>query len=458
MLKKFVNQGVNSDISADNIRKVILSNKINLLLIGLFIIVAIFDLIDVFLNNKEFKPGFLGIYILILLCTLHLFLTTSGKFWFSIILLFFDIPLVLLFFAPIIDNSWTSYYFWGPYAPITFSVIPYFFFTKKHELKWLFLILGFYVLLVIGYDLFLLSLNSTDQQLVEIIKKNYIFYKLIPLLIFIFVNLSLFNSFGLTRKYLVKINRINKKLESQKIQLEKSNTDLIKLNATKDKFFKIIGHDLRNPMSLVVQFSKLLENNIERYDSNKLKEIISLLNKSSTQGMELLSDLLTWAQSQTNEISFEPFSYNLKELIESSIKLKKLSASKKHITLENTVDNTLYVLVDKNMFMTIIRNLISNAIKFTPKNGRITMSSSIEGKKVRLSVNDTGIGIDKQDIGKLFNIETNISTIGTENEKGSGLGLIICKEFVSRHKGEIWVESEPGKGSNFLFTIPLTKP
>lgn len=458
MLKKFVNQGVNSDISADNIRKVILSNKINLLLIGLFIIVAIFDLIDVFLNNKEFKPGFLGIYILILLCTLHLFLTTSGKFWFSIILLFFDIPLVLLFFAPIIDNSWTSYYFWGPYAPITFSVIPYFFFTKKHELKWLFLILGFYVLLVIGYDLFLLSLNSTDQQLVEIIKKNYIFYKLIPLLIFIFVNLSLFNSFGLTRKYLVKINRINKKLESQKIQLEKSNTDLIKLNATKDKFFKIIGHDLRNPMSLVVQFSKLLENNIERYDSNKLKEIISLLNKSSTQGMELLSDLLTWAQSQTNEISFEPFSYNLKELIESSIKLKKLSASKKHITLENTVDSTLYVLVDKNMFMTIIRNLISNAIKFTPKNGRITMSSSIEGKKVRLSVNDTGIGIDKQDIGKLFNIETNISTIGTENEKGSGLGLIICKEFVSRHKGEIWVESEPGKGSNFLFTIPLTKP
>ncbi|MDD3052288.1 MAG: PAS domain-containing sensor histidine kinase [Candidatus Cloacimonetes bacterium] len=236
--------------------------------------------------------------------------------------------------------------------------------------------------------------------------------------------------------------------------IKKAELELRELNVSKDKFFSIIAHDLKNPFNTIIGFSEILKEQIQKGDYNEIGYLADSINNSAVQTYGLLENLLEWANSQRNKIIFDPININLKELfvVESGSLFDM--AAKKNIELKNLLPDNLFITADKNMIRTILRNLISNAVKFTPKNGRIEISAIIKDNYIEIAVSDNGIGMTEKIRVSLFKIDANLSTPGTENEKGTGLGLILCKEFVEKHGGKIWVESESGKGSVFRFTLP----
>jgi signal transduction histidine kinase/ligand-binding sensor domain-containing protein len=239
--------------------------------------------------------------------------------------------------------------------------------------------------------------------------------------------------------------------------LEETNKQLSLLNATKDKLFSIIAHDLRNPFHTVMGFSELLITSFEKLPVEKTKKYLHLIHTSSTGGNILLENLLQWSRSQTGKINFEPEVLDLSDVANQVAIFLEIDAHRKNIVIHNLIETGTFVYADPNMLLTIIRNLISNAIKFTGENGEIKVLSLNDTHFVEISVADNGVGISENDQLNLFDINKNISTKGTNEEKGTGLGLILCKEFVERHNGKIWVESAPGKGSKFKFTIPVSK-
>lgn len=243
-----------------------------------------------------------------------------------------------------------------------------------------------------------------------------------------------------------------KKSEERLIQV---NEKLKELNITKDKIFSIIGHDLRSPFNGILGFSDLLINNIEKYDLNKTKMFLEQINTTAKRTLDLLNNLLEWAKSQTETISLKVEPIDLHLLIKETIEIFNSQALHKNIKFINKDSNYINVSTDKNILFTVLRNLISNALKFTNSGGQIVIEAININSHLEVSVSDNGIGIDKTTQLKLFNIETNSSVVGTANETGSGLGLVLCKEYVTKLGGNIWVESEIGKGSNFKFTIPI---
>jgi signal transduction histidine kinase/ligand-binding sensor domain-containing protein len=263
-------------------------------------------------------------------------------------------------------------------------------------------------------------------------------------------------AFILISIYLFRVTQ----LKNQKILLEKmvevKTAELKDLNASKDKFFSIIAHDLKNPFSSIIGFSKMLNEEISPENCDKTREIAGMINSSASQTFRLLENLLEWANSQRGKISFNPKQITLYELINEEFITLSDMAEVKNIRLNVTCPQSLSICADKNMIKTILRNLISNAIKFTRKNGHIEVNVTPDKSGVRITVSDNGIGISAENMVKLFRIDGNLSSLGTENEKGTGLGLFLCKEFVIKHGGNIWAESEPGKGSVFQFIIPYS--
>lgn len=238
---------------------------------------------------------------------------------------------------------------------------------------------------------------------------------------------------------------------------EKANKDLEEMNKTKDKFFSIIAHDLKSPFNSMLGFSEILKNNFDDYDVDMQKNSVEYIHQGINQSYKLLENLLLWAQSQRGTIEFNPKKVNLFTLISETNQLLEQVSDVKSIKLINEIHETIFVNADRDLLSIIIRNLISNAIKFTPKGGEISIKSQTindSNKFVEIIVKDMGVGISKEKQSKLFDIRESTSTKGTENEKGTGLGLILCKEFVEIHGGTIWVKSEIGKGSSFSFTIP----
>ncbi len=244
-------------------------------------------------------------------------------------------------------------------------------------------------------------------------------------------------------------------IQQQADELTKNNKELLILNATKDKFFSIIAHDLRNPFNTIIGFSEILLVGFKKFTPEKTEKYLGFIYNLSINVNDLLNNLLSWSQSQTGTISFSPVKLNFAQIVDDTIKLLEGSAQKKNITLQKTLDKETNCLADANMMNTVIRNLISNAIKFTPEKGVITIKAEVSNKELLVTVSDTGVGISKENQKKLFRIDTNISTKGTTNETGTGLGLILCKEFIEKQSGKIWIESEVGKGSEFKFTLPL---
>ncbi len=221
--------------------------------------------------------------------------------------------------------------------------------------------------------------------------------------------------------------------------------------ATLEKFFSIISHDLSNIFSGLIGLADLLNN---KEQGNK-EFLVNLLKQSTQRGYNLLKNLLEWSRLQTGKLKPTAEIFCLKEFIDNNIMLLTHQAQNKNLTLFSDVDENILVFADANMINTVIRNLLSNAIKFTPENGRVEISAKREGDFIEISVSDTGVGISKEDIEKLFKIDVSHSTIGTTQEQGTGLGLILCKDFVESNGGSIWVESELNKGSRFYFRLPI---
>jgi len=236
--------------------------------------------------------------------------------------------------------------------------------------------------------------------------------------------------------------------------LKESEARLSELNATKDRFFSIISHDLRSPFNSIVGFSDLLATQVRNKDYQGIERYARIIRESSEKAMELLTNLLEWSRAQTGSIDFAPEYIELVTTIQEVVELLDEPARQKSITIKQELPSNLPVMADKAMIHTILRNLLSNGIKFTHPGGRITIGLEKQTDQVVVSVTDTGIGIPPHDIGRLFQMDQNYSRPGTQKETGTGLGLLLCKEFVELHGGTINAESQPHQGSNFRFTIP----
>lgn len=248
----------------------------------------------------------------------------------------------------------------------------------------------------------------------------------------------------------------NKILNDKNIEIQMQSDALSELNATKDKLFSIIAHDLRNPLGSFKQGIEFMKDNFEKMEKDELQKFLHLMEKNSISVYNLLDNLLEWSRSQRGLIQFNPVIIDFHYIVNNLFQLLKFTAEDKKINLVNEVPREFLVNADVNMLTTIIRNLATNAVKFTTENGAVSIGvvDDESGKFCKIYIRDTGIGMNEEIISKLFKSQESFTTAGTANEKGSGLGLMLAKEFVEKHGGKIWVESEIGKGSTFWFTIP----
>lgn len=246
--------------------------------------------------------------------------------------------------------------------------------------------------------------------------------------------------------------------------LQQANLALLKLNADKDKFFSIISHDLRGPFNGLLGNAQFMAQMVNKLSTQDIQEMSQSIFRSAKVVYNLLDSLLTWARLQREGgIQFSPEPIELSELAQETLAVLEQVAAQKEIVLNNTIATDCWVQADRHMLETVIRNLTGNALKFTPRGGQVTLAvcrngTASQSDRVKVSVQDNGVGMEQADLAKLFRIDTHHSTGGTEKEPGSGLGLTICKEMVERNGGQIWVESQLGQGTTVMFTVPLGHP
>ena len=260
----------------------------------------------------------------------------------------------------------------------------------------------------------------------------------------------------LANKELAFQNDLKEKRAIDLVITNKELQQLIQLNIDKDKFFSIITHDLKNPFNSIIGFSQILIEQIKEKDYEKISEYADYILQSSNRAMDLLMQLMEWSQSQSGRMDFNPENIDIITLIDEVTLLLNGAAGQKSIIISSKLPTKVQVYADKEMISTVLRNFISNAIKFTKPEGRITILAEEKQNELIVSVSDNGVGISKERFNHLFKITEKCSTSGTQNEKGTGLGLILCKEFIEKNKGKIWVESKIGIGTIFYFSLPLS--
>ncbi|MHB1146879.1 MAG: ATP-binding protein [Lutibacter sp.] len=260
---------------------------------------------------------------------------------------------------------------------------------------------------------------------------------------------------------LVFKNELYKYISEYNLELENTIKERTKkleeAIATKDLMFSIIAHDLKTPFNAILGFTGLLKDKLRSMDFEKSEKLILGMNSQARSTYNLLEDLLTWASDNSNKIGYNPIHCNISSICNEVINQLKDTAQMKDIFINSSHSPEVYVYADKNMVEVILRNLIVNAIKFTESSGKIEIYSMPIGEFIEISVSDNGIGIEKDLKEKLFKSDFNESSRGTANEKGSGLGLVICKRFVERHQGKIWIENKKEKGTMVKFTLPIYK-
>lgn len=285
----------------------------------------------------------------------------------------------------------------------------------------------------------------------EIKRKNLLIAGFIILVLlaalFVFIVLRLYR---LKTHLIAEINENSRKIEIQ-------NKQLAEVNETKDKLFRIIAHDLKTPIGTVIQFTELLQENYETYSKETVQKFLGLLNKSSRQGFELLNNLLNWAQMQTGDIPFNPERLPLLDVIVSTTNLVLSQAELKDLKIEIDISKDLIVYADEKLFRIIFRNLLSNAIKFSYPGQKVIISTIQLPAEIQVCIRDFGIGIPLHLQSRIFHLGKDTSQPGTRDEKGTGLGLALCKEFVDKHGGRIWIEPDVKTGSMFCFTLPIEK-
>jgi signal transduction histidine kinase len=239
-------------------------------------------------------------------------------------------------------------------------------------------------------------------------------------------------------------------------EIKYQNKELVKLDAEKDKFFSIIAHDLRSPFNSFLGLTQIMAEDLPSLTMAQIQEIAVKMSNSATNLYRLLENLLEWSQMKNGAFTFTPEVILLSLMVDGCIDLIQESAKHKNIEITNDIAVGVEVFADRNMIQTIIRNLVSNALKFTHKGGKISLSAiSSNRHSIEISIKDTGIGMSRDLIDNLFRIDFKTNRLGTEDEPSTGLGLLLCKEFVEKQGGKIWVKSEVGQGSTFSFSIPM---
>ncbi len=239
------------------------------------------------------------------------------------------------------------------------------------------------------------------------------------------------------------------------LKLRQQNIELQKNNADKDRFISLLAHDLRNPLSALIGFSDLLIKNINKYSTEEIKSKVEIINDSGKSAHNLLEDILIWVKAQVGRVPFRPEFIDFSSMCDNVIEKVKLNAQTKHINISYFFDQNIKIFADANMLATILRNLLTNAIKFTNEGGKIQIYAESSENEIIITVSDNGVGMVPELIETIFDISQNQSKAGTAKEKGSGLGLHLCKEFVEQHGGRIWVNSKVGEGSEFKFSLPI---
>jgi len=250
--------------------------------------------------------------------------------------------------------------------------------------------------------------------------------------------------------------QINDQLNEKNEQIASRNEKLKEMNATKDRLFSIIGHDLKNPFTVLISLSQMIKDELENLETEDLKKSLNAINNASNQGFALLDNLLDWARSQTGEILFAPVSFGLNESVrEVLVQIGSLS-ERKQILIRNNIPDSHVITADRNMIQTIFRNLVSNAIKFSKPGGEVILEALFDqiNHKTMITITDHGVGIAEENLSKLFDIKTHQSTKGTMQESGTGLGLLICKEFIEKHGCNIHIYSTIGEGTRITFNLP----
>ncbi|MEI6695270.1 MAG: tetratricopeptide repeat-containing sensor histidine kinase [Bacteroidota bacterium] len=253
-------------------------------------------------------------------------------------------------------------------------------------------------------------------------------------------------------RYLIK-QRANKMLTEKNELINHQKNNLEEAYATKDKLFAIITHDLKNPFGTIISLTSFIEESFSEMDDKHKIQAITTIRKSADSAYELLENLTKWLLSQNKNTPIHPSIFDIVVALQTIVTLYKIETENKNIEVFFEKPSEIYVMADEQMIKTIIRNLFSNAIKFTPVNGRITIELKEIQQEIQVAIKDTGIGIKEGDKDKIFKIGSNFTTIGTAREKGSGLGLILAKEFADRNNSKIWFETKVGKGSNFYFSV-----
>ncbi|MFC2152067.1 ATP-binding protein [Bacteroidota bacterium] len=296
------------------------------------------------------------------------------------------------------------------------------------------------------------SFRSDVYHLIEV--KQTIALSVIHFVVLFLGIFALKYYYSMSNKYLTELQIKNLRLEEDKVKQAKLNKELFQLNSTKDKLFSIIGHDLRSPINSIIGFSGLLKEKIDQNDFDKIAYLNNHIWNGGIQTSQLIDNISFWANTQKEKIKFNPAQISLKNIFTDLLKTYDSIASLKNITLENNLKSDILIWADIDLLRIILRNLINNAIKFTKKDGSVIIDATELESETRISVKDNGIGISEDSIQLLFSSAKDKSTLGTENEFGTGLGLMLCKEFVERHGGKIWVKSEINKATEFIFSMP----
>ena len=259
---------------------------------------------------------------------------------------------------------------------------------------------------------------------------------------------------GQNNDFVKIIRNITDRKQAEKA-LRESEQHLREANAAKDKFFSIIAHDLKNPLTTMLSGSETLSEFIDYMTKDDMKNFATSINESTRRLYNLLTNLLEWSRSQTGKIEYRPNIVDIEAMVLNVITLLISNAKAKFIELVSEIKPDTTAFCDENLILIVLRNLISNAIKFTDDGGKVIVSANDDGDFITISVADNGVGISPENLAKLFRIDVSYTTKGTQSEAGTGLGLLLCKEFIEQNKGKIWAESEPGKGSTFKFTLPI---
>ncbi len=304
------------------------------------------------------------------------------------------------------------------------------------------------------------QLLQSEKQLIE---KEKDFQITLRNLFIALTVLALIMALVLVYFYLFRL-KTSKRIEEQKHELEKlneqlnvQNSQLLELNKNKDRLFSLIAHDLKSPFHSLLGFSELLKSEVDEMSKDEIKEYAANIHESGVKLLTLIQNLLDWAKGQLQKVTISRDEFDLCSVINDAINIYQKIADAKHVRLVNKCSNEVIISADKNMIESVVRNLISNAIKFTDTSGIVEAKLKTENNSVLLSIKDTGVGMDEKTLSKIFKLDMTFSLPGTKNEKGTGLGLNLCKEFIEKNEGKIWAESKPGEGSEFFISIPAFK-